>query len=109
MRTLRAPTIRLRDGASERLREIFDCTTYDEVADRMEIDPTQLSRVRNGRSDVGANFLARVLIALLAKGIETADLFEVVDVYGRAVPMMASCPGSSRRELAARPPERRAS
>lgn len=98
-RALRAPTIRLRDGACDRLREIFGCTRDYEVAEQMDVDPTQLSRIQTGRADVGPSFLARVLIALAAKGVDTADLFEVVDVYGYTAPMTVACPAGSARRL----------
>lgn len=97
---LRAPTIRLRAGACERLREILECDTDYEVADVIGMDPTQLSRIRRGKSDVGPNFLARVMLALAAKGVSTAELFEVMDVHGNTTPMSASCDMTGRRTSA---------
>lgn len=76
------PTLELRRGVNERLRQMFGCTTDGAVAEVLGIDASQFSRVYNGKSSPGPNFIARLLIA--ADGQATFDeLFEVVDTGSR--------------------------
>lgn len=95
------PTIRLRDGACERLHEIFKCSTDGEVAERIGYDRTQLSRIRRGRSDVGPFFLARLLLAVLAEGEETCDLFDIVRADGSRLPLATLTDARAETQLGA--------
>lgn len=72
-----APTIRLRDGVSERLKELFDCSTDTALAECVGIDPSQWSRVTRGRSSPGPNFQAQLLLATEGTEMTFYELFEV--------------------------------
>ena len=76
------PTLELRRGVNERLRKMFQCATDGAVADVLGIDASQFSRVCNGRSSPGPNFIARLLIATAGQA-SFEDLFVVVDAGSR--------------------------
>lgn len=76
------PTLELRRGVNERLRKMFGCATDGAVAEVLGIDASQFSRVYNGKSSPGPNFIARLLIA--TDGQATFDdLFKVIDAETR--------------------------
>lgn len=90
------PTVRLREGATDVLRSIFGCRTDGEVADRIGIDPSQLSRIQRWRSGVGPVFMARLLLAakdaVADRHLDISDLFEIVTETGETVPLCVNCP-----------------
>jgi len=72
------PTIRLRDGADERLKKAFALDTDTALANHIGVDQGHYSRILNGRTSPGPSFQARLLIAAEKLGINFYDLFEVV-------------------------------
>lgn len=73
-----SPTIRLRDGADERLKSEFKVAKDTDLAELLGIDPSHYSRVKNGRSDPGPYFQARLLLAVQQHDLDWYDVFEVV-------------------------------
>ncbi|TYB69646.1 hypothetical protein FXF51_05660 [Nonomuraea sp. PA05] len=76
-------TIRLRQGAGERLKRVFDCTTNTQVAESIGVDQGHYSRVLNGRADPGPYFQGNLLLAARDHGLTFDDLFEVVELEER--------------------------
>ncbi|MEV4179880.1 helix-turn-helix transcriptional regulator [Streptosporangium canum] len=72
------PTIRLRNGADERLKETLGLATDTALANHIGVDQGQYNRIKNGRSAPGPYFQARLLIAVEALNLDFYDLFEVV-------------------------------
>lgn len=72
------PTIRLKPGVAEQLKEAFGLPTDMAVARHIGIDQGQYSRVLSGRSGPGPYFQGRLLSAAGKEGLGFYDLFEVV-------------------------------
>jgi transcriptional regulator with XRE-family HTH domain len=72
-----SPTIRLRDGADERLKSEFKVAKDTDLAELLGVDPSHYSRVKNGRSDPGPYFQARLLTAIRPLDLDWYDVFEV--------------------------------
>jgi len=103
------PAIKVGAGAWERLRNLLDCETDTALARRLGVDQSQISRVRWDRTDLSLILVARIQDALLAAGIETADLFWLTRADGTAVPLTVTCPGAALRGGVSSLPERQAS
>lgn len=69
-----APTIRLRDGVNELLKERFNCSTDGAVAEHIGIHPSTWSRAIRDRAIPGPK-LSELLLAL--DGLSFDDLFEL--------------------------------
>lgn len=72
------PTIRLRDGADERLKREFGLATDSALAAHCRLNQGQYSRVRAGLSSPGPSFQAKILIAVQPLELDFYDLFEIV-------------------------------
>lgn len=75
---LAPPTIRLKGGVNDRLKEAFELPTDTAVAEHIGIDQGQYSRVLAGRSNPGPQFQARLLIAAEPLQLGFYDLFTIV-------------------------------
>lgn len=69
-----APTIRLRAGVNDLLKEHFKCATNGAVAERIGVDASTWSRAIRGRAIPGPK-LAEQLLKI--EGFTFDDLFEV--------------------------------
>lgn len=69
-----APTIRLRDGVNELLKDRFKCSTDDAVAEHIGIHPSTWSRAHRGVAVPGRK-LSELLLQIDGLGFD--DLFEV--------------------------------
>lgn len=69
-------TLRLRAEVLTKYREIAGLTSDVDLARRMEIDPTTVYRVLNGRTVPSAKFIASLPAAF--KGVGLDELWEVV-------------------------------
>jgi hypothetical protein len=76
------PTVRLRRNADETLRDLFGSPTNADLAPHLGLDQSQLSRLQRQRCDVYPQFLARLVLALEAKGQDSTDLLDVLDTDG---------------------------
>lgn len=72
------PTIRLRDGAVERLKDEFQLGSDSALAAHVGITQGHYSRVTRKQGQPGSDFVARFLVAVRPIDLDFYDLFEVV-------------------------------
>lgn len=97
-RRINAPIVRLREGANDVLREIFEARTDGEVAGYIGVDASTYSRMQNWASHPGPLFTARLILAarnvaeIKGDELNLSDLFEIVTEDGTTVPLCLNCP-----------------